>query len=294
MSPNPGTPQCAERCAEGVHVTAKTRSTCGFGTTGYLPTIEIETKAISYLQGKAKVFPGELAKQIGIHRNTSAKLCIYLWSLGKLLRDGRTYTWNPMDAAAADRIYQERVNDLLGFLDLEIYRRGQHNRLLANAYAAGEIDSCINKRQWTDTLIKARTRLRNCLKAQNPILLLDIEREIALDIPTWAGGLYKRTPYEQQDLTIDRRIAYAARKPRTGKDDAFHAARQARVLAKQRAAWEASREADRLVQAKAEFPLSQMGADPSKLGLAMQLIELIGPETSNRFLPSHQEDVWPA
>jgi hypothetical protein len=199
-----------------------------------------------------------------------------------------------MDAAAADRIYQERVNDLLGFLDLEIYRRGQHNRLLANAYAAGEIDSCINKRQWTDTLIKARTRLRNCLKAQNPILLLDIEREIALDIPTWAGDLYKRTPYEQQDLTIDRRIAYAARKPRTGKDDAFHAARQARVLAKQRAAWEASREADRLVQAKAEFPLSQMGADQSKLGLAMQLIELIGPETSNRFLPSHQEDVWPA
>src|ERR1019366_8235615 len=124
----------------------------------------------------------------------------------------------------------------------------EHNRAVANSYRAGMIDSCVDNRQWTDTLQKIRTRLLNCLKVRNPILLLDIEREIALDIPTWAGDLYKRTPYAKQQLTAERRMAYAARKRRPLDED-FFAARQAKVYARIAAEKAARQEAARQQEA---------------------------------------------
>jgi hypothetical protein len=190
--------------------------------------------------------------------------------------------WSRSSSAAADRIYHGRVNDLLEFLDDEIKRRGQHNRSLANAYAAGEIDSCINKRQWTDTLQKTRTRLRNCLKVlkvQNPILLLDIEREIALDIPTWAGDLYKRSEYAQQELTAERRMAYAARKRRPLDED-FFAARQAkvyaRIAAEKAARQEAARQQEALLATLTEHIDAATG--PEALLVAKQMMAGVTPQ----------------
>src|ERR1019366_1897961 len=162
----------------------------------------------------------------------------------------------------------------------------EHNRAVANSYRAGMIDSCVDNRQWTDTLQKIRTRLLNCLKVRNPILLLDIEREIALDIPTWAGDLYKRTPYAKQQLTAERRMAYAARKRRPLDED-FFAARQDKVDARKRAAREAREEADRILQAEAVTMLARLNTqDPCSLNLALQILRDMGPEKAGRlFLP---------
>jgi hypothetical protein len=254
----------------------------------YLPKPEIEQKAISYLMGKSKIRPIELVDAIGIHRNTAPKLCNYLHAKGKLLRDGRTYTWNPIDEAAAGRIFQGRSNDLLVFLDNQIASCGEFNRGLANAYRNGDENSCFTKRRWADTLQKSRTRLLNCLTVQNWALLVDIEREIALDVPDFMGLIYSRSEYAQDMLTAERKMAYAARKPRTSKDDAFHAERQAKVDAKQRAAKAAWQEADRLLQAQAETMLAQMGAlaDPVNVGFAMTVLQDLGTEKAKRFSPA--------
>jgi hypothetical protein len=58
-------------------------------------------------------------------------------------------------------------------------------------------------------LKKIRTKLLNCIEVQNPILLLDVERELSLDVPGWAGDLYKRSQYAQEMLTAERKMAAA-------------------------------------------------------------------------------------
>jgi hypothetical protein len=298
MSPNPEQKECgeispsahfrcAERCAEGVHVTTKRRNTCGSAGFGfnYQPTEEIEKKAIGYLMGKFKVLPGVLAVAIVIHRNTAGKVCIFLWTAGKLLRDGRSYTWNPIGKEDASRLYRRFVADMLAYAEKKITNWGQHNKKLSNAYANGASDSWVTGMQWTDNLKKIRIGLRNCIEVQNNALLIILAQELSRECPTFMGDLYHRTKEEEADLVAERRMAYAARKPRIGKDDAFHAARQAKVAARQAAAKAARLEAERLLRAKAEGLLLQMDADQSKLGIAMQLIDLVGPEKSQRFLP---------
>ena len=285
--PGRGGERCAERCAEGVHVTTKRRNTCGSAGFGfnYQPTEEIEKKAIGYLMGKFKVLPGVLAVAIVIHRNTAGKVCIFLWTAGKLLRDGRSYTWNPIGKEDASRLYRRFVADMLAYAEKKITNWGQHNKKLSNAYANGASDSWVTGMQWTDNLKKIRIGLRNCIEVQNNALLIILAQELSRECPTFMGDLYHRTKEEEADLVAERRMAYAARKPRIGKDDAFHAARQAKVAARQAAAKAARLEAERLLRAKAEGLLLQMDADQSKLGIAMQLIDLVGPEKSQRFLP---------
>ena len=263
----------------------------------YTPTPEIEQKAISYLMGKSNIKPIELVDALGIHRNTAPKLCNYLHAKGKLLRDGRTYTWNPIGTVVPgpmSPVFLGYVEDIVEYLDGEIARRGAFNRSLSNTYINGGENSCYNNRQWADTLIKARKRLRNCLTVQNWELLFDILREIALEVPGFMGVIYSRSEYAQDMLTAERKMAYSAHKPRTSKDDAFHAERQAKVDARLAAEKVARQEADCLLQAQAEALVYRMGAatDQGKLGLAIQLIELVGPEKSKRFLP-RQEPVQP-
>src|ERR1019366_8231395 len=79
------------------------------------------------------------------------------------------------------------------------------------------------------TLKKIRTKLLNCIEVQNPILLLDVERELSLDVPGWAGDLYKRSQYAQEMLTAERKMA-AAKKKRPV-DEAFHEERRAKLEA---------------------------------------------------------------
>jgi hypothetical protein len=256
----------------------------------YQPKPEIEQKAISYLIGKSNIKPIELVS-VGIHRNTAPKVCIYLHSIGRLLRDGRTYTWNPIGTVVPgpmSPVFLGYVEDIMEYLDGEIARRGAFNRSLSNTYINGGENSCYNNRQWADTLIKARKRLRNCLTVQNWELLFDILREIALEVPGFMGVIYSRSEYAQDMLTAERRMAYAAKKPRTSKDDAFHAERQAKVDAKQRAAREASKAADRLLQAQAEALLAQMGAlaDQSNLVVAMTVLRDMGTDKAKRFSPA--------
>ena len=286
MSPN-SEPSPHFKCGERVQVIAKKQNRS-------LPAAfrdpELIGRAINCLRTAGKILPAALAKKIGIHPNTSAKLCVHLHGNGKLLRDGRGYTWNEIGTVVPGPMspsFLAFVTDLMEFLDGKIARCGAFNRGLANAYRNGDENSCFTKRQWTDTLEKARKRLRNCLTVQNEDLLRDILREIALDVPDLLGLIYQRSEYAQQQLREERKMTYAARKPRTSKDDAFHAARQAKMNARQAAARAARAEADRLVQAQAEALVVRMGAatDQGKLGIAMQLIQLVGPEKAQRFLP---------
>lgn len=307
MSPNAAGPslvsarpgRCGEilpsahlECAERVQVKAKKKNLpAALGKSRrYMPDPATLSKAVTCLRAAGKILPSKLAAKIGIHRNTAAKLCIDLYQQGKLIRVGRGYEWNPIGATVSgpmDPIYQARALELLELVEGTIRHHGLHDRHLAYSYRNGEVSSTFEKRLWTDTLVKIRTKLRNCLKVQNPILLLDIEREIALDIPTWAGDLYKRSGYAQQQLTEERKMAYAARKPRKV-DEAFHAERQAKVDAIAAAARVARAEATRLLQAQAEALLLQMSTatEQGKLGIAMQIIQLVGPEKAQRFMPT--------
>src|ERR1035437_4986803 len=120
----------------------------------YQPKPEIEQKAISYLIGKSNIKPIELVS-VGIHRNTAPKVCIYLHSIGRLLRDGRTYTWNPIGTVVPgpmSPVFLGYVEDIMEYLDGEIARRGGLNRSLSNTYIIGGESSCYNNRQWADTL----------------------------------------------------------------------------------------------------------------------------------------------
>ena len=285
MSPN-SEPSPHFKCGERVQVIAKKQNRS-------LPAAfrdpELIGRAINCLRTAGKILPAALAKKIGIHPNTSAKLCVYLHDNGKLLRDGRGYTWNEIGTVVPGPMspsFLALVTDIMEFLDGKIASCGAFNRGLANAYRNGEENSCFSRRQWTDTLQKARTRLRNCLTIQNEDLLRDILREIALDVPDFLGLIYQRSEYAQEMLTAERRMAYAARKRRKV-DEAFFAVRQAKVAARQAAARAARAEADRLVQAQAEALVVRMGAatDQGKLGIAMQHIQLVGPEKAQRFLP---------
>ena len=233
----------------------------------------------------------ELSIAIAVNPLTAKKLCIYLRSKGRLLRDGRTYTWNPIGTVVPgpmSPVFLGYVKDIMKYLDGEIARRGAFNRSLSNTYINGGENSCYDKRQWADTLTKAQKRLRNCLTVQNWALLFDILREIALEVPGFMGVIYSRSEYAQDMLTAERRMKYAARKPRTSKDDAFHAERQAKVDAKQRAAKEARLEADRLLQAQAEALLAQMAAlaDQSNLVVAMTVLRDMGTDKAKRFSPA--------
>ena len=188
-------------------------------------------------------------------------------------------------------VFLGRAQDMTAYFDGEIERRGTVNRALANSYRRGATNSCFDKRQWTDTLTKARNRLLNCLTVQNWELLLDIERELTLDCPMWMSELYQRSAYAQQMLTAERKMAYAARKPRTGKDDAFHAERKAKVEARLAAEKAARQEADRLLQAQAAALLLQIGTatDQGKLRMATQVLQLMGAEKAQRFLPQEAD-----
>jgi hypothetical protein len=281
MSPNPEQKHRGEisrsphfKCAEALHVTAKKKNRS-------LPAAfrdpELIGRAINCLRTAGKILPAALAKRIGIHPNTSAKLCVHLHGNGRLLRDGRGYTWNEIGTVVPGPMspsFLAFVTDLMEFLDGKIASCGAFNRGLANAYRNGDENSCFTKRQWTDTLEKARKRLRNCLTVQNDDLLRDILREIALDVPDFLGLIYQRSEYAQQQLTEERKMTYAARKPRIGKDDAFHAARQAKMNARQAEAKAAREQADRRKVAVLEELARQIGAayDPeSAILLATRL-----------------------
>jgi len=253
----------------------------------YQPKPETEEKAISYLRGKSNVKPLEMATAISISKRISQSICIYLHTKGKLLRDGRSYTWNPIDAAAADRIYDGRVSDMLGYVEEKIINWGQHNKKLSNAFRNGESDSWVTGRKWTDNLKKIRTGLRNCVSVQNNSLLIILEQELSKECPTWMSDLYKHSEYAQQQLTDERRMAYAARKRRPLDED-FFAVRQDKVDARKRAAREAREEADRLLQLEAVTMLAGIGAaqDEHNLNFALQILQDLGPQKASRFLPS--------
>ena len=199
----------------------------------YQPKPETEEKAISFLRGKSKVMPVEMAGAISVNKMTARNLCIYLHAKGQLIRDGRSYTWNPIGAAVGgpmDGVYLNRSYGMLDLVDGHIKDGGSYNRGLANAYRNGMVNTCIGRRRWTDTLKKIRTKLLNCIEVQNPILLLDVERELSLDVPGWAGDLYKRSRYAQEMLTAERKMA-AAKKKKRPVDEAFHEERRAKLEA---------------------------------------------------------------
>ena len=213
----------------------------------YQPKPETEQKAINYLRAKSNIKPIELAPAISVNKMTARNTCIYLHAKGQLIRDGRGYTWNPIGAAVSgpmDGVYLNRAYKILDLVEGQIQHGGLFNKALANKYRNGEVATMYDKRHWTDTLKKIRTKLLNCIEIQNPILLLDIERELSLDVPGWAGDLYKRSQYAEEQLAAERKMA-AAKKKKRPVDEAFHEARRAKLEANIAAAKEAKAEAAR-------------------------------------------------
>jgi hypothetical protein len=278
MVPNPELSAHLE-CAKRVHVSAKKRRVpVAFRDPALL------SKAITCLRAAGKILPCKLAAKIGIHRNTAYKLCIDLHEQGKLLRDGSSYTWNAIGVVVPgpmSPVFLGLVTDIMAFLDVDIKRRGKHNTGLSNAYINGGVNSCFDKKQWTDTLIAARKRLRNCLTVQNWDLLADIMREVALEVPDFLGRIYRRSEYAQAMLTAERKMAYAAKKPRTSKDDAFHADRQEKVKARLAAEKAARAEAAR--QQAAAFH-----------EMAKQVIAADNPEDADALVARFAKGMTPA
>jgi hypothetical protein len=213
----------------------------------YQPRIKKIEQASQYLLDNGKTRAAELSLGIGVGIRTAGDLLRHLHQTGKAWRDGKSYRPASPDAdriarsvGGDHRIYRNRVRKLIDLVDGEIKLRGKHNRHLARDYTLGRVYSWIADRKETDVLKEVLVVLRQLEVAIDYPMLLVAEQWLSLEMPDWAGRVYRRSEEEEADLAADRREVAAA-KPKRKFDPAAKAARQAArdaYLAKKKAAAE--------------------------------------------------------
>lgn len=82
----------------------------------------------------------------------------------------------PVDDGA--QIYQDRVSDILQYVDGKILSEGDGS---ISDYNIGN-------------LLKIRTGLRNCVSVQNLPMLFTLEQELGKECPMWRSAVYQRVP----------------------------------------------------------------------------------------------------